>query len=51
LPAKTIVNPIVEDVLDSVFKVKRAHITVNRNTTLENWQKKLSVAANFRNWY
>jgi hypothetical protein len=39
LPAKTIANPIVEDILDNVFKVKRVHTTVNRNTTLENWQK------------
>jgi hypothetical protein len=38
LPAKTIVNPIVEDILDRVFKTKRANI-VNRNTTFENWQK------------
>jgi hypothetical protein len=36
---ETIVNPIVEDILDHVFKTKRAHIIVNRNTTLENWQK------------
>lgn len=39
LPAKTIVKPIVEDILDSVIKTKRAHISVNRNTTLDNWQK------------